>query len=94
VGLLYCPSQLANIELSQDKIHLSKVLLQAAKETKAVTNMVLLSSAGCDLAERHTQPRLREFIDLETMAMQVRVKASPIRIRLTVKTTVPSSQNL
>jgi hypothetical protein len=72
VGLIYCPSQLANIELSQDKIHLSKVLLQAAKETKAVTNMVLLSSAGCDLAERHTQPRLREFIDLETMAMQVR----------------------
>ncbi|KAL0952283.1 hypothetical protein HGRIS_006573 [Hohenbuehelia grisea] len=54
----------------KDKMRLSKVILEAAKATKAVTNLVLLSSAGCDLAERHNQPRLREFIDLEALAMQ------------------------
>jgi len=54
----------------KDKMHLSKTLVEAAKHAKSVTNLVLLSSAGCDVAERHTQPRMREFIDLETMAMQ------------------------
>ena len=33
-------------------------------------NLVLLSSAGCDYAPRDAQPRLREFIDLEALAMQ------------------------
>jgi hypothetical protein len=52
-------------------MHISKLLIEAAKETRSVVNMVLLSSAGCDYAERHNQPRLREFIDLETLAMRV-----------------------
>lgn len=52
-------------------MHLSKLLIEAAAETKSTVNTVLLSSAGCDYAERHNQPRLREFIDLETLAMKV-----------------------
>jgi hypothetical protein len=44
---------------------------KVAKAAKSLTDIVLLSSAGCDLAERDSQPRLREFIDLETLAMKV-----------------------
>lgn len=33
-------------------------------------NLIFLSSAGADYAERDKQPRLREFIDLETLVMQ------------------------
>lgn len=33
-------------------------------------NRILLSRVGTDYAEHATQPRLREFIDLEVLAMQ------------------------
>lgn len=39
-------------------------LIEASKRA-GIRNVCFLSAAGCDLAERSTQPRLREFIDLE-----------------------------
>lgn len=44
-------------------------LLSATKKAKTVQNLILLSTAGADYASRAAQPRLREFIDLETLAM-------------------------
>ncbi|KAI0682695.1 hypothetical protein C8T65DRAFT_560511, partial [Cerioporus squamosus] len=54
----------------KDKAKITRQLLEAAKKAKTVQNLVLLSSAGADYAERDKQPRLREFIDLEVLAMQ------------------------
>ncbi|KAI9061928.1 NAD-P-binding protein [Trametes sanguinea] len=54
----------------KDKAKITRTLLEAAKKAKTVQNLVLLSSAGADYAERDKQPRLREFIDLEALAMQ------------------------
>ncbi|TRM60613.1 hypothetical protein BD626DRAFT_549593 [Schizophyllum amplum] len=54
----------------KDKAKITATLLKAAKKAKSVTNLVFLSSAGCDYAERDKQPRLREFIDLEKLAME------------------------
>ncbi|KAI0742569.1 NAD(P)-binding protein [Daedaleopsis nitida] len=54
----------------KDKAKITRQLLEAAKKAQTVQNLVLLSSAGADYAERDKQPRLREFIDLETLAMQ------------------------
>ncbi|GAA5930002.1 hypothetical protein JCM1841_001240 [Sporobolomyces salmonicolor] len=54
----------------KDKTKLVKKVLSAGKATKSVQNVVFLSSAGADYAERDRQPRLREFIDLEVLAMQ------------------------
>ncbi|RHZ43833.1 uncharacterized protein CDV56_101267 [Aspergillus thermomutatus] len=51
---------------SRDKIDITAELIEAAKRAN-VPNVVFLSAAGCDLAERDKQPRLREFIDLEAM---------------------------
>ncbi|TCD62826.1 hypothetical protein EIP91_006367 [Steccherinum ochraceum] len=60
----------------KDKAKVTRTLLEAAKKAQTVINMVLLSSAGADYAERDKQPRLREFIDLETLAMQPKQDAS------------------
>ncbi|CAG7996048.1 hypothetical protein PENNAL_c0010G02764 [Penicillium nalgiovense] len=49
----------------EDKLDLTLELIDAAKKAN-VPNVCFISSAGCDLAERDKQPRLREFIDLET----------------------------
>ncbi|KAI0351198.1 NAD-P-binding protein [Trametes cingulata] len=54
----------------KDKAKITRSLLEAAKKAKTAQNLVLLSSAGADYAERDKQPRLREFIDLEALAMQ------------------------
>ncbi|KAI1795291.1 NAD-P-binding protein [Ganoderma leucocontextum] len=54
----------------KDKAQITRMLIEAARKAKTVQNLVLLSSAGCDYAERDAQPRLREFIDLEALAMQ------------------------
>ncbi|GAA6040851.1 hypothetical protein JCM8097_007747 [Rhodosporidiobolus ruineniae] len=54
----------------KDKLDLVKQFLELAKKAKTVKNVVLLSSAGADYAERDKQPRLREFVDLEVLAMQ------------------------
>jgi nucleoside-diphosphate-sugar epimerase len=43
-------------------------LINASKKAN-VQNVLFISSAGSDLAERDQQPRLREFIDLETLVL-------------------------
>ncbi|PIL26453.1 hypothetical protein GSI_12211 [Ganoderma sinense ZZ0214-1] len=54
----------------KDKSQITRTLIEAARKAQTVQNLVLLSSAGCDYAERDTQPHLREFIDLEALVMQ------------------------
>ncbi|GAA5968448.1 hypothetical protein JCM11641_007641 [Rhodosporidiobolus odoratus] len=54
----------------KDKLDQVKQFLELAKKAKSVQNVVLLSSAGADYADREKQPHLREFIDLEVLAMQ------------------------
>lgn len=60
----------------KDKAKITRTLLDAAKQAKTVTNLVFLSSAGADYAERDQQPRLREFIDLERLALQPKQDSS------------------
>ncbi|OKP13805.1 hypothetical protein PENSUB_536 [Penicillium subrubescens] len=52
----------------ENKLDLTTELIEAAKKAN-VPNVCFISSAGCDLAERNRQPRLREFIDLETLVL-------------------------
>ena len=55
----------------KDKLDLTTAMIEATKEA-GVKNVVLLSSAGADLAEREKQPRLREFIDIEQMVLETK----------------------
>ncbi|KAM3532017.1 hypothetical protein NHJ13051_000393 [Beauveria bassiana] len=50
-------------------------LVEAAKKAE-IANVLLISSAGCDYATADKQPRLREFIDLETLVLQSKGDAS------------------
>ncbi|KAK0636531.1 hypothetical protein B0T17DRAFT_613249 [Bombardia bombarda] len=52
----------------QDKFDITAELASAAKKA-GVQNVLLISSVGCDYAERDKQPRLREFIDIESMVL-------------------------
>lgn len=52
----------------ESKLDLTTELIEAAKKAN-VPNICFISSAGCDLAERDRQPRLREFIDLEARVL-------------------------
>jgi hypothetical protein len=52
----------------KEKFDIVVELVSAAKKAN-VANVLFISSAGCDLAERNKQPRLREFIDLETLVL-------------------------
>jgi nucleoside-diphosphate-sugar epimerase len=52
-----------------DKVDITVELIEAAKRAN-IANVLFLSAAGCDLAERMAQPRLREFIDLESLFMR------------------------
>lgn len=55
----------------KDKFDVTEELVEATKQAD-VPNVLFMSSAGCDMAERDKQPRLREFIDLETMVMKTK----------------------
>ncbi|KAF5020741.1 hypothetical protein F66182_7243 [Fusarium sp. NRRL 66182] len=55
----------------EHKLEISEELVHAAKRAD-VPNVLLISSAGCDYAERGKQPRPREFIDLETLVMEAK----------------------
>lgn len=55
-----------------DKFDITLEMIQAAKESGTVQNVLFISSAGADLAERDKQPRLREFVDLETEVMKTK----------------------
>lgn len=52
----------------KDKFDIVAELVAAAKKAD-IGNVLLISSAGCDLADAQKQPRLKEFIDLECMVM-------------------------
>ncbi|KAK4641029.1 hypothetical protein QC762_608780 [Podospora pseudocomata] len=52
----------------EDKFDICVELTNAAKKA-GVQNVLLISAAGCDYAERDKQPRLREFIDLEALVL-------------------------
>ena len=54
-----------------DKVDITSELISAAKKAN-VANVCFLSSAGCDLADPKKQPRLREFVDLETLVMSTK----------------------
>ena len=53
----------------KDKLAITTALIDAAKSCE-VMRVLLLSSAGCDLAERDKQPRMREFVEIEKRFMQ------------------------
>ncbi|KAJ5175589.1 uncharacterized protein N7482_001466 [Penicillium canariense] len=68
------------------KFDITTELIDAAKKAN-VPNVCFISSAGCDLAERDRQPKLREFIDLESRVLsskgdpQTSTGHSPVVIR-------------
>src|SRR6185295_17658453 len=49
----------------RDKFDITLELVNAAKKA-GISNILLISSAGCDYADPVKQPRLREFIDIES----------------------------
>ncbi|KAH6632064.1 hypothetical protein F5144DRAFT_572961 [Chaetomium tenue] len=55
----------------RDKLDVALELAEAAKRA-GVANVLLISAAGCDYAERAAQPRLREFVDLESVVLSVK----------------------
>lgn len=55
----------------KEKYDICVELVEAAKKAK-VPNVLLISSVGCDYADPQKQPRLREFIDLETLVLQAK----------------------
>lgn len=59
----------------KEKFDISIELAEAAKKA-GIPNVLLISSVGCDLAERDTQPRLREFIDIETLVLSAKGDSS------------------
>jgi hypothetical protein len=52
----------------KEKFDITVELINATKKAN-VPNVLFISSAGCDVAERDKQPQLREFIDLECLVM-------------------------
>ncbi|EAQ87804.1 hypothetical protein CHGG_04423 [Chaetomium globosum CBS 148.51] len=54
-----------------DKLDIALELAEAAKKA-GVANVLLISAAGCDYAERAAQPRLREFVDLESVVLSAK----------------------
>jgi len=53
----------------EQKLKLAEEMIIATRQA-GLKNPVLLSSAACDLAEADEQPRLREFIKIETLFME------------------------
>lgn len=52
----------------KDKYDITVELITATKKAN-VPNVLFISSAGADVAEREKQPHLRQFIDLECLVM-------------------------
>ena len=55
----------------KDKYDITVELITATKKAN-VPNVLFISSAGSDLAERDKQPHLRAFVDLETLVMSAK----------------------
>lgn len=58
-----------------DKMDISMELVNAAKKA-GIPNVLLISSVGCDYASSQKQPRLREFIELESLTLAAKGDAS------------------
>ncbi|KAI0402265.1 NAD(P)-binding protein [Xylaria palmicola] len=58
-----------------DKMDIATELVNAAKKA-GIPNVLLISSAGCDYASTRKQPRLREFIELESLVLAAKGDAS------------------
>jgi hypothetical protein len=56
----------------KEKFKIIEEVVSAAGKLKSVQNVVLLSSAGCDVAERDKQPGLRQFVDMEALVMNAK----------------------
>jgi len=52
----------------KEKFDITIELINATKKAN-VPNVLFISSAGADLAERDKQPRLRQFVDLESLVL-------------------------
>lgn len=52
----------------KEKFDVTVELINATKKAN-VPNVLFISAAGCDVAEREKQPHLRGFIDLEALVM-------------------------
>jgi hypothetical protein len=52
----------------ENKFDITVELIEVAKKA-SIPNVLFISSAGCDLAEKEKQPRLREFVELEALFM-------------------------
>jgi uncharacterized protein YbjT (DUF2867 family) len=62
----------------KEKYDITVELINATKKA-GVPNVLFISSAGCDLAERDKQPHLREFIDLESLVLSAKGdKSTPL----------------
>ena len=59
----------------QDKYDITAELIEATKRAN-IPNVCMISSAGCDLADPQKQPRLREFIELESMVLSAKGDSS------------------
>uniref|UniRef100_A0A8H7MYD6 NAD(P)-binding domain-containing protein n=1 Tax=Bionectria ochroleuca TaxID=29856 RepID=A0A8H7MYD6_BIOOC len=59
----------------KDKHNISVELITAAKKS-GISNVLLVSSVGCDYADPKTQPHLREFIELENLTLASKGDAS------------------
>ncbi|KAI1806325.1 NAD(P)-binding protein [Daldinia bambusicola] len=55
----------------KDKHDICVELVQAAKKA-GIQNVLLISSAGADYADSRRQPRLREFIELESLVLSTK----------------------
>lgn len=70
----------------KDKFDITLELIEAAKKAN-VPNNLFLSSAGCDLADAQKQPRLHEFLELESRVLTAKglsetaLGTSPVIIR-------------
>jgi hypothetical protein len=59
----------------KEKFDITVELIEATKKAN-IPNVCFLSSAGADLADEKNQPRLREFIYLETMVLSAKGDSS------------------
>lgn len=53
----------------KDKFVILKAAIECAAKLKSVQNVILLSSAGCDIAERDKKPSIPQFIHMEALLM-------------------------
>ncbi|GKT50137.1 uncharacterized protein ColSpa_10318 [Colletotrichum spaethianum] len=55
----------------EEKYEISVELVHATKKAN-IQNVLLISSVGCDYTNAKNQPRLREFIDIEKLALEAK----------------------